>query len=228
MTETETETSAPNDPNDPASYTDAEIEAGRLLFRRPWAFITSVARLDQLPGDEMIEVAFAGRSNVGKSSLINALTGVNGLARTSNTPGRTQMLNFFGAPGSDVALVDMPGYGYAKAPKDLVDAWTKLVYTYLQGRARLRRVFVLVDSRHGLKPNDLEVMTLLDRAAVNYQVVLTKIDKIKPGQAKRVKEETAKGILKRPAAHPVVIETSSDTATGLAELRAEIHKLTLT
>ena len=174
------------------------------------------------------EVAFAGRSNVGKSSLINALTGVNGLARTSNTPGRTQMLNFFGAPGSDVALVDMPGYGYAKAPKDLVDAWTKLVYTYLQGRARLRRVFVLVDSRHGLKPNDLEVMTLLDRAAVNYQVVLTKIDKIKPGQAKRVKEETAKGILKRPAAHPVVIETSSDTATGLAELRAEIHKLTLT
>jgi len=225
MTETETETSAPNDPNDPASYTEAEIEAGRLLFRRPWAFITSVARLDQLPGDEMIEVAFAGRSNVGKSSLINALTGVNGLARTSNTPGRTQMLNFFGAPGSDVALVDMPGYGYAKAPKDLVDAWTKLVYTYLQGRARLRRVFVLVDSRHGLKPNDLEVMTLLDRAAVNYQVVLTKIDKIKPGAVERVAEESLARISKRPAAYPSLIRTSSDKMAGIADLRAEIHTL---
>ena len=192
-------------------------------------FLLSAPQLKFLPEATVPEIALAGRSNVGKSTLLSALTMRKGIARASVTPGRTQELNIFevGEP-TQFRLVDMPGYGYAKAPKDLVDAWTKLVYTYLQGRARLRRVFVLVDSRHGLKPNDLEVMTLLDRAAVNYQVVLTKIDKIKPGQAKRVKEETAKGILKRPAAHPVVIETSSDTATGLAELRAEIHKLTLT
>lgn len=206
---------------------EEEIEAGRLLFRKPWGFVTSVARLDQLPEEGLVEVAFAGRSNVGKSSLINALTGVKGLARTSNTPGRTQMLNYFGAPEAPLALVDMPGYGYAQAPKALVEAWTDLVYTYLQGRARLRRVFVLIDSRHGLKANDLEVLSLLDRAAVSYQLVLTKADKIKPGQLQRVMQDTAKAIAKRPAAYPEIIATSSEKGEGLAHLRAEIHKLTL-
>ncbi|GGE90391.1 YihA family ribosome biogenesis GTP-binding protein [Stappia taiwanensis] len=202
-----------------------QIEAGRLLFRRPWGFVTSVAQLEQLPPDDLVEVAFAGRSNVGKSSLINAITGVKGLARTSNTPGRTQMLNYFGAPESPVALVDMPGYGYAQAPKSLVDAWTDLVFSYLRGRARLRRVFVLIDSRHGIKDNDTEVMGLLDRAAVNYQIVLTKIDKIKVPQAARMREATLEKIAKRPAAHPFVIETSSEKGIGIAEIRAEINTI---
>lgn len=205
-------------------------------FPMQWDFIRGVPSMKFLPPEGPPEVAFAGRSNVGKSSLINAVVSKKGLARTSNTPGRTQELNFFvpaGYAGSTddlppLAIVDMPGYGFAKAPKAQVDNWTKLVFSYLRGRVTLKRVYLLIDARHGVKKNDEEVMDLLDKAAVSYQVVLTKIDKIKPGQAKRVKEETAKGILKRPAAHPVVIETSSDTATGLAELRAEIHKLTLT
>ncbi len=210
-----------------APFTEGEIEAGRLMFRRPWGFVTSVAHLEQLPPEAATEVAFAGRSNVGKSSLINALTGVKGLARTSNTPGRTQMLNFFVAPESPVTLVDMPGYGYAQAPKSLVDAWTELVFTYLQGRARLRRVFVLIDSRHGLKEVDLKVMGLLDRAAVSYQVVLTKTDKIKPGQLQRIRQETAEGLKKRPAAHPNIIDTSSEKGAGIADVRAEIYKLSI-
>lgn len=210
-----------------APYTEGELEAGRLMFRRPWGFITSVAHLEQLPAEAATEVAFAGRSNVGKSSLINALTGVKGLARTSNTPGRTQMLNFFAAPESPVTLVDMPGYGYAQAPKSLVDAWTELVFTYLQGRARLRRVFVLIDSRHGLKEVDLKVMALLDRAAVSYQVVLTKTDKIKPGQLQRIRQETAESLKKRPAAHPNIIDTSSEKGAGIADVRAEVYKLSI-
>ncbi|WP_306026850.1 ribosome biogenesis GTP-binding protein YihA/YsxC [Stappia sp. MMSF_3263] len=210
-----------------APYTEGEIEAGRLMFRRPWGFVTSVAHLEQLPPEAATEVAFAGRSNVGKSSLINALTGVKGLARTSNTPGRTQMLNFFAAPESPVTLVDMPGYGYAQAPKSLVDAWTELVFTYLQGRARLRRVFVLIDSRHGLKEVDLKVMGLLDRAAVSYQVVLTKTDKIKPGQLLRIRQDTAESLKKRPAAHPNIIDTSSEKGAGIADVRAEIYKLSI-
>lgn len=203
------------------------IETGRKLFARPWTFWRGTPDMKHLPPMTGVEIAFAGRSNVGKSSLINALTGVKGLARTSNTPGRTQMLNFFAAPESPVTLVDMPGYGYAQAPKSLVDAWTELVFTYLQGRARLRRVFVLLDSRHGLKEVDLKVMGLLDRAAVSYQVVLTKTDKIKPGQLSRIRQDTAEGLKKRPAAHPNIIDTSSEKGAGIADVRAEIYKLSI-
>ena len=224
MSSSETGPAAAGDPGE-NGFSAHELESGRLLFRRPWDFVTSVAHLAQLPEEGAIEVALAGRSNVGKSSLINALTGVKGLARTSNTPGRTQMLNFFTAPESPVSLVDMPGYGYAQAPKSQVEAWTHLVFTYLQGRSRLRRVFVLIDARHGLKANDLEVMDLLDRAAVSYQVVLTKGDKIKPPQRRRVAEETLRGVSRRPAAYPNVISTSSETGDGLADLRATIHGL---
>ena len=167
---------------------------------------------------------------MGKSSLINALTGQKGLARTSNTPGRTQELNYFvpdgysgeGADLPPMALVDMPGYGYAQAPKDQVDAWTKLVFDYLRGRATLKRVYVLIDSRHGIKKNDEEVMSLLDKAAVSYQVVLTKTDKIKEAGVPRLLAETMEKIRKRPAAYPVVLSTSSEKGKGLDELRAAI------
>ncbi|NBN79169.1 YihA family ribosome biogenesis GTP-binding protein [Microvirga tunisiensis] len=206
-------------------FTDAQLEAGRLLFARPWDFVTSIADMRQLPASEGLEIALAGRSNVGKSSLINALTGRRDLARTSNTPGRTQMLNFFTAPESGLTLVDMPGYGYAEAPKAMVDAWTALVFSYLRGRPNLRRVFLLIDSRHGIKANDLETMQLLDKAAVVYQVVLTKADKIKTGQMSRLLDATAEILRKRPAAYPMIIETSSEKGLGLDVLRAEIANL---
>ena len=174
------------------------------------------------------EVAFAGRSNVGKSSLINAVVAKKGLARTSNTPGRTQELNFFvpsGYAGSaddlpPLAIVDMPGYGFAQAPKATVDNWTKLVFTYLRGRVTLKRVYLLIDARHGVKKNDEEVMDLLDKAAVSYQVVLTKIDKIKEAGGPRVLAETAERVKKRPAAFPEVLTTSSEKNAGIEELRA--------
>ncbi|MBN9668895.1 ribosome biogenesis GTP-binding protein YihA/YsxC [Roseibium aggregatum] len=208
--------------SDDQTYSDEELEAGRLMFCRPWDFQTSVTDMANLPDAAGTEIAFAGRSNVGKSSLINALTGRKGLARTSATPGRTQMLNFFVAPDTPLSIVDMPGYGYAQAPKDLVDAWTALVFSYLRGRPNLRRVILLIDSRHGIKKNDLETMALLDKAAVVYQVVLTKSDKIKPPQLKKLIAETGTLLSKRVAAHPLVIATSSEKNRGIDELRAEL------
>ena len=200
------------------------------LFGRPWIFIRGVPSLKFLPPEGPLEVAFAGRSNVGKSSLINALVGHKGLARTSNTPGRTQELNYFvpegySGEGKDLppmALVDMPGYGYAQAPKVQVDAWTKLVFDYLRGRATLKRVYVLIDSRHGIKKNDEEVLDLLDKAAVSYQIVLTKTDKIKEAGVPRLVSETLEKIRKRPAAYPEVVATSSEKGKGLDDLRQAI------
>jgi GTP-binding protein len=199
------------------------MERGRLLFAGPVGFQLSAPRLDVLPPADLPEVAFAGRSNVGKSSLLNALTGRQGLARTSNTPGRTQELNLFlvGEPPV-MRLVDMPGYGYAEAPKDLIREWGRLVNDYLRGRPTLKRVLVLVDSRHGLKPVDREIMDLLDKAAVSYQIVLTKADKVKPTALAAVSALVGEEARKHPAAHPELIPTSSETKAGIAELRAAV------
>lgn len=207
-----------------AEFEPEELERGRVLFAGEVTFVLGVAGLEQLPQAFPVEVAFAGRSNVGKSSLLNALTGRRDIARTSNTPGRTRELNYFRV-GSDIAIVDMPGYGYAKAEKSLVRKWQALVRGYLRGRPNLRRVFVLIDARHGIKTTDLDTLDMLDETAVSYQIVLTKADKLKPGECERVVGKTLQDIAKRPAAHPVIHLTSSAKGHGMAELRTEIGNL---
>lgn len=205
-----------------------DVETGRWLFAQPCEFLRGVVDMRGLPATALPEVAFAGRSNVGKSSLINALTGRKTLARTSNTPGRTKELNFFelGPKGqAAIMLVDLPGYGYARETKARVGEWTRLVMSYLRGRAPLRRVFVLIDSRHGLKENDHEVMAMLDEAAVSYQIVLTKIDKLKKGELEMRLGEVREGIRRHVAAHPRIVATSSEKGDGIATLRAEVASL---
>lgn len=207
---------------DPDALSDADMAAGHALFARPFTFLKSAPALEFLPPTDKIEICFAGRSNVGKSTLINALTRVHGLARTSNTPGRTQELNFFEAALAPVYLVDMPGYGFAEAPKAKVDEWKALVRDYLRGRPNLARVYVLVDSRHGLKPPDREIFELLNTAAVSFAVVLTKADKLKVTALAAVIKATEEAMAKSPAAFPRIVITSAETGTGIETLRAEI------
>ena len=210
--------------SDAAEFSPQEIEVGRKLFAREATFMLGVVKLDDLPDEGPVEVAFAGRSNVGKSTLLNALTNQSGLARASNTPGRTREINYFDLHGA-LRLVDLPGYGYAKVSRKESDAWNRLTRDFLRGRTTLRRVCTLVDARHGLKANDTGIMDMLDEAAVNYQIVLTKADKVKPTALDALMTRTADAIRKRPAAHPVVRATSSEKGEGIAELRAELAAL---
>ena len=207
--------------------TDAKlIEQGRKLFAGDWQFFWASPSVETLPPMAGMEVAFAGRSNVGKSSLINALTGRNALARTSHTPGRTQELIFFeGADKDGLRLVDMPGYGYASAPKAKIASWTALIHKFLQGRSSLARVYVLVDARHGLKDVDLDVLKTLDKSAVSYQLVLTKADQVKATELEETLAATVTALAKHPAAFPEVLVTSSRTGAGMAELRGAMMRL---
>lgn len=205
-------------------FTKEQLDKGNELFKQPCTFVLGVAKLEQLPLTEMPEVAFAGRSNVGKSSIINALTTQKGLAKTSNTPGRTQQLNYFNL-NNQIHIVDLPGYGFAQAPESIVKQWQKLIFAYLQGRVNLKRVFLLIDSRHGLKKVDTEIMDMLDKAAVTYQIVLTKTDKISNKELEKVLAATKETIKKHAAAYINVLATSSEKKLGLNELRAEICNL---
>jgi GTP-binding protein len=205
-------------------FTPQEIHAGRKLFAAEWQFIAAANAIAVLPPMRGHEIAFAGRSNVGKSSLINALTGRNGLARTSQTPGRTQELIFFAGP-AQLTLVDMPGYGYAAVSKTKIRAWTALIHDFLQGRANLARVYLLVDARRGLTKVDDEVLVTLDKAAVSYQIVLTKADEVKADDLEASSAATRTALTRHPAAHPDVLVTSADTGAGMPELRAAIARL---
>jgi len=206
------------------AFTAAELETGRLLFARGWDFFHAAASLESLPAMKGLEIAFAGRSNVGKSSLINALTGQKALARTSHTPGRTQELIFFGA-GGPLSIVDMPGYGYAQAPKAKVQEWTGLIHAFLRGRANLARVYLLIDARHGLKSADTAVLDTLDESAVSYAAVLTKADQVPARALEEVRDAVRATLAKRPASYPDIIATSSRTGSGMPELRAAIARL---
>jgi GTP-binding protein len=202
-------------------FSAEEVEAARVLFARPVEFLMGAARIDGLPPADLPEVAFAGRSNVGKSSLINALTGRRQLARASTEPGRTREVNFFLLDGR-LRLADLPGYGFARASRSDARRFQDLGRAYLRGRPNLRRVYLLIDARHGLKSTDAEALDALDRAAVSYQLVLTKTDKLKPAEAQAMVEATAAKVARRPAAFPRVVATSAETGVGLADLRAEI------
>lgn len=200
------------------------LEQGRLLFARETTFVKGVVAMDGLPLPDRIEVCFAGRSNVGKSTLINALTGTKALARASNTPGRTQEINFFAADSSHY-LVDLPGYGFANAPLPIVEKWQRLLKKYLSGRQSLRRAFVLIDARHGIKKVDAEILALLDQSAVTFQVVLTKADKVKEAERARILAQVRTALAKHPAAFPELVVTSSEKGWGIPTLRAIIAGL---
>jgi GTP-binding protein len=204
---------------------DPFLEIGRKLFAGEADFVWAANTLKNLPPIGPVEIAFAGRSNVGKSSLVNALTGRNTLARTSHTPGRTQQLNFFQIGGGRFQLVDMPGYGYAAVQKEKVQAWTQLIHDYLRGRSSLARVYLLIDARHGIKTVDEAVLETLDKAAVSYQVVLTKADEVKPVELQKRIADTAEKIIRRAAAFPEILPTSSRTGAGVPELRAGVARL---
>jgi GTP-binding protein len=207
-----------------SEFSSLELDTGRRLFAGEWDFVSAASSLESLPRMTVAEIAFAGRSNVGKSSLINALTGRKALARTSNTPGRTQELIFFDGPGQ-LVLVDMPGYGYAAAAKSKIAAWTTLIHDYLRGRATLARVYILVDARHGLKSADNAILDTMSKAAVSHQIVLTKSDQVSEAELSERTDTVKAAIRKRPAAFPDVIATSSHTGVGMAEFRAAIARL---